>query len=410
MSYLFALTGVRPPDTDPGQLASVGSRWQTTASAMGGELSSISAAISAVAATNSGPAASAFAAAMTGSGSGQHQLGQFAKDGADVGQACAGAARSLAQTSLAMRVVAMRGEVVIRQLIATGGIGAALKILTVVRHTRSSLQQVEGQGHQAIAQALSAVHFAGGGPAMLPQDGDPSLPSEVDGYNVGGPQRPDITFDEDFDFDSDSPTFDDYVNWQKWNAIRLAGLAHPGLDDASVMYDHYMGASGEPRTFDLDEAIEEDSLVNRYTRDEISRTASAVDSLAAGRTEFQVSGPAHGTQFQPETENWQKTIGAYQQWSSANVTVENGMVTMEITVHAEDRWNFNRGAFDVETGYPDDANGRFQEVGWAQSFDTSGETTRTITWPQGSPPSAGDMGSLEGNPQSNRSGNSREDR
>ena len=61
-------------------------------------------------------------------------------------------------------------------------------------------------------------------------------------------------------------------------------------------------------------------------------------------------------------------------------------VTMTVTVHAEDRYNFNSGSADIATGLPDNANGRFEEIGWAKPFDTSGELTRTVTWKLGEAP------------------------
>ncbi|WP_149203304.1 hypothetical protein [Actinotalea subterranea] len=70
------------------------------------------------------------------------------------------------------------------------------------------------------------------------------------------------------------------------------------------------------------------------------------------------------------------------------MTVEGTTVTMTVTVHAEDHYSFNRGQADIASGAPDDANGRFTEVGWAKPFPTSGGLTRTITWQVGSPEGA----------------------
>ncbi|MCC2317924.1 hypothetical protein [Cellulomonas chengniuliangii] len=101
-----------------------------------------------------------------------------------------------------------------------------------------------------------------------------------------------------------------------------------------------------------------------------------------------MTGGATPTTSYPVTENWQKTIGGYQQWSSADVAVSGGVVTMTVTVHAEDYYNFNRGQADIASNAPDDENGRFTEVGWAKPFPTTGTLTRTVTWPIGNPASA----------------------
>lgn len=68
------------------------------------------------------------------------------------------------------------------------------------------------------------------------------------------------------------------------------------------------------------------------------------------------------------------------------MSVKDGQVTMKITVTAEDHYNFNKGASDIASDAPDDVNGRFQAVGWAKGFDSSGSVTREITWELGSPP------------------------
>ena len=83
------------------------------------------------------------------------------------------------------------------------------------------------------------------------------------------------------------------------------------------------------------------------------------------------------------TENWQKTIGAHYAWGSATISYADGVYTMVYTIHVKDRYNFNKGAYDIATGAPDDENGRFAVLGWAQPFYTYGESTVTVTWREG---------------------------
>lgn len=214
-------------------------------------------------------------------------------------------------------------------------------------------------------------------------------PQPVTGYQEGPPQRPEIEWDEDFEYDSREPTWDDWKARAEWEAKRRGARAlRPDLDDGLDMYDHYWEGNGEPVTFDYEEAAREDPAIAQNINDETARTIAAVDEMAQGRGDgsFQITGPASGTDHYPETENWQKAVGGYQQWSSANVTVKDGMVTMEITVHAEDYYNFNKEQGDIASGTPDEENGRFTEVGWARPFESSGTVTRTVTWPVGSPP------------------------
>jgi hypothetical protein len=56
---------------------------------------------------------------------------------------------------------------------------------------------------------------------------------------------------------------------------------------------------------------------------------------------------------------------------------------MTMTVHAEDRYNFNPGAADIATGTPDGANGRFEQTGLAHQYTNSGSLEREVSWSQG---------------------------
>ena len=53
---------------------------------------------------------------------------------------------------------------------------------------------------------------------------------------------------------------------------------------------------------------------------------------------------------------------------------------LKATFTMEDMYNFNAGMFDIATQTPDDINGRFQTLGWAQQFITYGSFTITHEW------------------------------
>lgn len=57
--------------------------------------------------------------------------------------------------------------------------------------------------------------------------------------------------------------------------------------------------------------------------------------------------------------------------------------SMQITIHAIDRYNFNKGAADIATGAPDNENGRFEVLGWARSFTTRGSVPVKVNWRRG---------------------------
>lgn len=248
-----------------------------------------------------------------------------------------------------------------------------------------------GGGPLAMAVPVAftpTVPASPGGPGTDPGD----APGEPGGeqYVLGPPTRPEIEWDEDFEYDSDDdPTWDDRTSWVEWNAKAEATRLHPGLQDAGSIYRHYLGNSGEDYEFDYAAAYANDSGVAANVDAEIaSAQAGAEELIARGNTDFSMTGDASQAPNYAQTENWQKTIGGYQQWSSSDVTVEGDQATMVITVHAEDRYNFNAGQSDIASGTPDDVNGRFTELGWAQPFDSSGSVQLTVTWTVGDAGSA----------------------
>ena len=235
------------------------------------------------------------------------------------------------------------------------------------------------------------------------EGGEPGEPGGP-GFVIGPPTRPGIEWDEDFEYDSASAGFSDHLARLEWQAkLRGGQLLKPGLDDATAMYQHYWDNNGDPIEFDYEEGYNEDSGIRLAVDNEIARAQQGAEALIrAGNTSFSMTGDATGTTQgeYPETENWQKTIGGYQQWSSAQVSLDGTTVTMEVVVHAEDHYNFNRDQSDIATGASDDENGRFTELGWARPFDSSGAVTRTVTWEFGeaAPPQTTESGDPQRNP------------
>lgn len=86
----------------------------------------------------------------------------------------------------------------------------------------------------------------------------------------------------------------------------------------------------------------------------------------------------------PDSENWAKTIGAHYIWVSASVNVKvsppRPSFVMAFTLHAEDRYNFNRGQQDIATGIPDSANGRFELAGLGHQYTNVATLSRMIRW------------------------------
>lgn len=255
----------------------------------------------------------------------------------------------------------------------------------------------------------------GGGPGPIgglglavPVGMHPAGGPSIDGFTMGPPTEPPLTFTDSFPYDPDArATPADHAAWLKWGAQAAgAHLIRPDLDDALRVYDHYRDNTGTPMTVDYEEAYREDAAIAAAVDAELARARTAAQDLAAqtGQSSFSMSGAASlasALSGYPSTENWQKALGDHQLWSSADVTIAGGTATMVITVHAHDRYDFNAGMSDIATGTPDDENGRFAVLGWAKPFDTRGELTRTITWPVGDsiPITAGE-GDVSRNPGS----------
>ena len=214
-------------------------------------------------------------------------------------------------------------------------------------------------------------------------------------YQLGPPQRPPITFDNGhLVLGRRSATAGDYVALAKWKAkLEVAEALRPDLTDALAAYRYFLEGGGVPRTFSYERYVMNDNS-GRVT------LANAIASIQWGAIElykkygnanFSLTGSQIGCGSghlfpYPETENWQKAIGGHMIWLSGNVTVTNASsssgphFSLEMTLHAEDRYNFNPGQADIATGIPDSDNGRFEVTGLGNQFDNTATLTRHVEW------------------------------
>lgn len=275
--------------------------------------------------------------------------------------------------------------------------------------TAADISAMLGRGpNQTDWNTMGSVGAVPKGYLPYVEGGDPGEPGGPH-FVIGPPTKPDIEWDEDFIYDSKDAGWRDHLEKAKWMAkLRGGQLIRSDLDDATQMYRHYWDNNGETVEFDYEEAYNEDEGVRTSVDKEIARAQQGAETLInAGNHSFSMTGDATATTDYPTTENWQKTIGGHQQWSSADVSVDGNRVTMEVTVHGEDHYNFNKGQSDIASEAPDDANGRFTEIGWAKPFDSHGTITRTISWELGQAPDSDVTDS--GDPQRNPGREDRED-
>ena len=79
--------------------------------------------------------------------------------------------------------------------------------------------------------------------------------------------------------------------------------------------------------------------------------------------------------------NWAFTLGGHRFWFTGNVDYDatTCKFVVEVTIHVEDWYNFNKGQVAQFVFFPDDINKRFETLGWAKGFYTRDTTTRKVT-------------------------------
>jgi RHS repeat-associated protein len=206
-------------------------------------------------------------------------------------------------------------------------------------------------------------------------------------YKEGEPTRPDIKWDNGFPYDPNvGADYSDYANWYlKWTVMLRGAQAWGHLPDGSRAYEHYRSASGEDLMVNYDKAYGEDPRIKAGVDAEIESAKVEAERLhkKLGKNKFNITGES--VLVDSSTENWLKALGGHRIWGSAEVRYHSGTdeYWMDLTITMEDFYNFNKGQADVHTGLPDDANGRFEVLGWAKSFYSRGSLQRSLKWKRG---------------------------
>jgi hypothetical protein len=228
-------------------------------------------------------------------------------------------------------------------------------------------------------------------------------------YQIGPPLRPSIRHDNGFldRFAHRAPTVADRAKYAEWAALLEAAEAaqgiplipHNDLPDALAAYRHFLYGRGKDRNFSYDRYVASDSSGRTTLDNAILDLRRGVEALASARPvgalpAFEITGdaipcgssdPDLADLFPyPATENWQKAIGSHVIWLSGHAIAEGSgarrTYVLSMTLHAEDRYNFNPGAQDINTGIPDSANGVFEVTGLARQYMNYATLTRMIRW------------------------------
>ena len=198
-----------------------------------------------------------------------------------------------------------------------------------------------------------------------------------------------------------SATAGDYTALAYWTAkLNVAEKLRPDLIDATDAYRHFLFGRGTTRTINYDRFIESDKSGQTIIQ---SAAKNILDKARKRHNEFLINNPggdigsksfdlrtdvipvgSDSSYPYPQTENWQKAIGAHFIWLEAHVNVDvnssnkTRTFNMQMTLKMEDMYNFNPGAADVVTGTPDSANGRFEITGLANEYLNESTITRTF--------------------------------
>ncbi len=271
---------------------------------------------------------------------------------------------------------------------------------SATQHLSQTFKSAEEESGKLFMGADLALAGNGAGfmPVSFTQDvanGGGNGPTSSGPFHIGPPTPPTINHDNGFldSFPRRSPELGDYLALAKWRLMLEGSEAlRPDLVDANAAYRHFLDGNGADRTFSYERFVENDPSGAIILNNLIADAQQHVEILSDGRTQFSITSDAYAIGSDPrfpypETENWQKTIGAHHVWTSADVTVSgtppNRTYTMVMTIHAEDRYNFNPNQQDIATGIPDSENGTFEITGLAHQYMNRATLERTITWQEG---------------------------
>ena len=193
------------------------------------------------------------------------------------------------------------------------------------------------------------------------------------------------------------PNMGDYAALTKGVAqLEGAEMLRPDLVDATRGFRHFLYGQGAPLSLDYERYLRDDSsgqaLIEQVLRDTRQGAIEQDNAWQADHAESPV--PDHDFEMvsdvfnppYPATENWQKAIGGHSAWitASVSVTVDNDAQTrylsVALTLHVEDMYNFNPGAADIATGQPDSVYGRLETSGLGHEFLQSGSATRSVVF------------------------------
>lgn len=158
MSFMFLLTGIRPPQLDAGTLAARASDYGSLASAAETASAEVQAAVTSVAASNQGSTTDAFLANTQGSGSAAEHLTQLSEAAARSQEVFMGAASRVAVCKVAMQTIAKAAEQpFLREIVNPNFIQGRARQIQIIAAARRQLAGVESATTSAIDAAFAGL-------------------------------------------------------------------------------------------------------------------------------------------------------------------------------------------------------------------------------------------------------------
>ncbi len=203
--------------------------------------------------------------------------------------------------------------------------------------------------------------------------------------------------------DAREPSASDYIAAAKWKSIlklgelecRETGKGKSLCDfedqtDALAAYRYFWEGGGKDRfAVDYEKFLREEPTAKNLITKLVDEFIAAIEVVGKNRSQFLVvSSPYYvgpgGISETPASVNWRRTLGVHKFWVSASVSAsaKDGHIvySADLTVHVEDRYNFNPGGVDQTSKKRDEENGAFEQIKWAHQYMNYANIARGITW------------------------------
>ncbi|MFF7455097.1 hypothetical protein [Kitasatospora sp. NPDC008115] len=200
----------------------------------------------------------------------------------------------------------------------------------------------------------------------------------------------------------------DYANGVAAEHLLVGVGSLAGFTDAARHLQHFLTASGEPLTVDVDRMLHDDPEFRRRVDRQIAEHHAEWRQLALDAFEQSGGAPvavpvevvAHRNIDAAAQRNWFLAIGSHPYATSGVVTARPGpdgkpLVSFQYQVNVWDRYNWDPGKSTpiAFTSIKDSDMAKLHQTGLAREFDLTGRSApATVTLPDSAPPSGAGTG------------------